>query len=50
MNDFAKGVILKSIATGKFIFHWGYIPLIVYIGYKNSNPKPQLIRMISPMA
>ncbi|KAJ2452007.1 hypothetical protein H4R22_001424 [Coemansia sp. RSA 1290] len=50
MNDTVKSIIVKSTAAGKFLFHWGYIPLIIYIGYRASNPKPPLARIFSPMA
>ncbi|KAJ1830608.1 hypothetical protein LPJ63_004827 [Coemansia sp. RSA 2711] len=50
MNDTVKSVIIKSTAVGRFFVHWGYIPLIIYIGYRASNPRPPLSRIFSPMA
>ncbi|KAJ2794217.1 translocase of the outer mitochondrial membrane [Coemansia helicoidea] len=50
MNETVKDVIVKGTAVGRFLVHWGYIPLILYIGYRNSSPKPPLARIFSPMA
>ncbi|KAI9503658.1 translocase of the outer mitochondrial membrane [Coemansia spiralis] len=50
MNDTVKDVVVKSLAVGKFLLHWGYLPLIIYIGYRSSNPRPPLARIFSPMA
>ncbi len=30
--------------------HYGYLPLILWIGYTRTTPKPDLIRIISPLA
>ncbi|PIA17414.1 hypothetical protein COEREDRAFT_40873 [Coemansia reversa NRRL 1564] len=50
MNDTVKDIIVKGTTAGKFLVHWGYIPLILFIGYRASNPKPMLSRIINPMA
>ncbi|KAJ2356635.1 hypothetical protein IWW50_002182 [Coemansia erecta] len=50
MNDTVKNIIVKSTEVGKFVVHWGYIPLIIYIGYRASTPKPPISRIFSPMA
>ncbi|KAJ2709706.1 translocase of the outer mitochondrial membrane [Coemansia spiralis] len=50
MNDTVKDVIVRGTAVGRFLVHWGYIPLILYIGYRSSSPKPPLARIFSPMA
>ncbi|KAJ2144491.1 hypothetical protein GGH19_004502 [Coemansia sp. RSA 1807] len=50
MNDTIKSIIVKTTAVGKFAVHWGYIPLVLYIGYRACTPKPPLARILSPMA
>ncbi|RKO96845.1 hypothetical protein CXG81DRAFT_26749 [Caulochytrium protostelioides] len=30
--------------------HIAFIPLIIYLGYTNSVPRPSLFRLISPLA
>ncbi|KAH9452241.1 hypothetical protein MJO28_008884 [Puccinia striiformis f. sp. tritici] len=34
----------------KTILHWTWIPIVLTIGFKNSNPKPSLIKILSPLA
>ncbi|CAJ0751684.1 9469_t:CDS:2, partial [Entrophospora sp. SA101] len=42
--------IVKILDITKTIFHWSFIPFILYLGFTRSNPRPSLIRMISPLA
>ncbi|CAN0910772.1 Mitochondrial import receptor subunit TOM7-1 [Linum grandiflorum] len=37
-----------SLHKAKVIAHYGFIPLIIVIGM-NSEPKPQLLQLISPL-
>ncbi|KAF8338745.1 uncharacterized protein EI90DRAFT_3038942 [Cantharellus anzutake] len=32
------------------VFHYGWIPFIIYYGYTKSQPQPSLIKLISPLA
>ncbi|RIA91258.1 Tom7-domain-containing protein [Glomus cerebriforme] len=50
MREETKEKILKATEIAKTIIHWGFIPFILYLGFSRSNPKPSLIRMISPLA
>ncbi|EXX69846.1 Tom7-domain-containing protein [Rhizophagus irregularis] len=50
MREETKEKILKAIEITKTIVHWGFIPFILYLGFSRSEPKPSLIRMISPLA
>lgn len=36
--------IARVIDFGRVAVHWGYLPLIIYLGYTRSNPRPSLIR------
>ncbi|CAN0854518.1 Mitochondrial import receptor subunit TOM7-1 [Linum grandiflorum] len=36
-----------SLQKGKVVVHYGFIPLIIYVGM-NSEPKPQLFQLLSP--
>ncbi|KAG4094098.1 Tom7-domain-containing protein [Neocallimastix lanati (nom. inval.)] len=50
MNEETKEKLIKAADFGRKAIHIGFIPLIIYLGYKNSNPKPSLLRLISPLA
>jgi import receptor subunit TOM7 len=36
--------ITRIIDVSRVAIHYGYLPLILYIGYSQSQPKPSLIR------
>ncbi|OBZ70044.1 Mitochondrial import receptor subunit TOM7 [Grifola frondosa] len=48
-SEETKERIIKGIELGRTILHYGWIPLIIYIGYTRSNPQPSLIKLISPL-
>ncbi|KAI8849191.1 hypothetical protein BC829DRAFT_392146 [Chytridium lagenaria] len=50
MNEETRDRILKVIDWGRRIVHIGFIPLILYIGFTRSVPRPSLLRLISPLA
>lgn len=37
-----------SMKKAKVVAHWGFIPLVILIGM-NSEPKPQLFQLLSPV-
>ncbi|KAF8721447.1 hypothetical protein AX14_010360 [Amanita brunnescens Koide BX004] len=42
---------LRGLADScKTVLHYGWIPLIIYVGFTRSNPQPSLIKLISPLA
>ena len=38
--------IARIIDVSRVAIHYGYLPLILYIGYSQSQPKPSLIRYV----
>ncbi|KAF2206832.1 hypothetical protein CERZMDRAFT_52321, partial [Cercospora zeae-maydis SCOH1-5] len=36
--------IARVIDLSRVAIHYGYLPLIIYLGYTRSNPRPTLIR------
>ncbi|RMD42536.1 hypothetical protein DV735_g2608, partial [Chaetothyriales sp. CBS 134920] len=42
--------ISKILDITREVVHYGYLPLILYLGYTRSEPKPSLINLISPFA
>ncbi|KNZ49422.1 hypothetical protein VP01_501g2 [Puccinia sorghi] len=44
------GVIKKTDSglTFQTILHWTWIPIVLTIGFKNSNPKPSMIKYVPP--
>ena len=39
-----------SLTHGQTVMHYGWIPLIIYIGYTNSSPRPMFIKYASCLA
>ncbi|KAF8238978.1 hypothetical protein L208DRAFT_1239560 [Tricholoma matsutake] len=39
--------IVKAIEVGRTIIHYGWIPLIIYVGFTRSNPQPSLIKCVA---
>ncbi|ORY80674.1 hypothetical protein BCR35DRAFT_331742 [Leucosporidium creatinivorum] len=50
MSEDNKELIARGIELGKTVVHYGWVPLILFIGWNSSNPKPNLIKLISPLA
>ena len=40
----AQERITRIIDVSRVAIHYGYLPLILYLGYSRSEPKPSLIR------
>lgn len=38
--------ITRLIDLSRVVVHYGYLPLILYIGYTRSDPKPALIKYV----
>ncbi|KJA29793.1 hypothetical protein HYPSUDRAFT_174666 [Hypholoma sublateritium FD-334 SS-4] len=49
-SEDTKERINKAVEIGRTILHYGWIPLIIYVGFTRSNPKPELFKLISPLA
>lgn len=41
--------ITRLIDLSRVVIHYGYLPLILYIGYTRSDPKPALIKYVSAL-
>ncbi|KAK0190577.1 mitochondrial import receptor subunit TOM7 [Armillaria mellea] len=49
-SEDTKETIAKIVELGRTALHYGWIPLIIYVGFTRSNPQPSLIKLISPLA
>ncbi|KIL00526.1 hypothetical protein PAXRUDRAFT_821621 [Paxillus rubicundulus Ve08.2h10] len=49
-SDETKERIVKVVELGRTLVHYGWIPMIIYIGYTRSTPQPMFIKLISPLA
>ncbi|CAD6501719.1 BgTH12-01969 [Blumeria graminis f. sp. triticale] len=47
-SEETKERIGKIIDLSRVAIHYGYLPLIVYLGYTYSEPQPSLIRYWHP--
>ncbi|KAK6353460.1 hypothetical protein TWF696_005424 [Orbilia brochopaga] len=50
ISEETKERITRIIDISRVVVHYGYLPLILYIGYTQSEPKPSLIRLLTPLA
>ncbi|OAA77660.1 Mitochondrial outer membrane translocase complex, subunitt Tom7 [Akanthomyces lecanii RCEF 1005] len=48
LSEESKERIGKLIDISRVAVHYGYLPLILYLGYTRSDPKPSLIRYEAP--
>ncbi|KAG7447574.1 uncharacterized protein BT62DRAFT_1004331 [Guyanagaster necrorhizus] len=49
-SEDTKETIAKVVELGRVVLHYGWIPLIIHVGFSRSNPQPSLIKLISPLA
>ncbi|KAJ7202494.1 TOM7 family-domain-containing protein [Mycena rebaudengoi] len=42
----AQERIVKVVEIGHTVLHYGWIPLIIYVGFTRSNPQPSLIKCV----
>ena len=38
----------KCVKKLKFVAHWGFVPLVLYLGFQ-SDPQPTLLQLILPI-
>ncbi|PFH51316.1 hypothetical protein AMATHDRAFT_142852 [Amanita thiersii Skay4041] len=46
-SEDTKEYIAKAVEVGRTVLHYGWIPLIIYVGFTRSNPQPSLIKCAS---
>ncbi|KAK0259408.1 translocase of the outer mitochondrial membrane [Friedmanniomyces endolithicus] len=44
LSEETKERITRIIDFSRIAVNYGYLPLIIYLGYTRSNPRPSLIR------
>ncbi|OIW29516.1 mitochondrial carrier [Coniochaeta ligniaria NRRL 30616] len=47
LSEESKERITKLIEISRVAIHYGYLPLILYLGYTRSEPRPPVIRCVS---
>ncbi|EQB48687.1 hypothetical protein CGMCC3_g6652 [Colletotrichum fructicola] len=50
LSEESKERIGKIIEISRVAIHYGYLPLILYLGYTRSEPRPPFIRLLSPLS
>jgi import receptor subunit TOM7 len=46
LSEESKERVSKLIDISRVVIHYGYLPLIVYLGYTLSEPRPSFIRYV----
>ncbi|RDI86653.1 hypothetical protein Vi05172_g3643 [Venturia inaequalis] len=49
LSEESKERIAKIIDISRVAIHYGYVPLIIWLGYTRSVPRPSLFRLITPL-
>ncbi|SGY67657.1 BQ5605_C004g02794 [Microbotryum silenes-dioicae] len=44
LSEDTKDIIVRTVEYAKTVAHYGWIPLILWVGYTNSTPRPNLIK------
>ncbi|KAJ2901934.1 Mitochondrial outer membrane translocase complex subunitt Tom7 [Zalerion maritima] len=50
LSEESKERIGKLIDLSRVAIHYGYLPMILYLGYTRSEPKPSWIKLLSPLS
>ncbi|CAI7591251.1 Tom7-domain-containing protein [Penicillium manginii] len=46
LSEETKERVSKVIDISRVAIHYGYLPLIIYLGYSYSEPKPSLFKYV----
>ncbi|KAK9449381.1 TOM7 family-domain-containing protein [Limtongia smithiae] len=49
LSEETKERIVRIQEASQVIFRYGFIPLIIYLGWSQTSPRPSLISLISPL-
>ncbi|KAK0754576.1 TOM7 family-domain-containing protein [Schizothecium vesticola] len=50
LSEESKERISRIIEISRVAIHFGYLPFILYLGYTRSDPRPSIIRLLSPLS
>ncbi|KAJ3298492.1 hypothetical protein HDU79_010228 [Rhizoclosmatium sp. JEL0117] len=50
ISEETRDRITKFFGFAKKALHVAFIPLVLYIGFTSSSPRPSFLRLISPLA
>ncbi|CAP73728.1 uncharacterized protein PODANS_2_10880 [Podospora anserina S mat+] len=50
LSEESKERIGKLIEISRVALHYGYLPFILYLGYTRSDPRPSMVRLLSPLS
>ncbi|EEQ38741.1 putative vacuolar ATPase assembly integral membrane protein [Clavispora lusitaniae] len=48
LSDESKERIMKLVDWSRTVAHYGFIPFILYLGWKSTPNKPNLFNLLSP--
>ncbi|KAL2162654.1 hypothetical protein VTH06DRAFT_6490 [Thermothelomyces fergusii] len=50
LSEETRERIAKIIEISRVVIHYGYLPFVLYLGYTRSDPRPSIIRLLSPLS
>ncbi|CAH6722354.1 mitochondrial import receptor subunit Tom7p [[Candida] jaroonii] len=48
LSDESKERIIKLLDYARTISHYGFIPMILYLGWSSTSNKPNIFNLLSP--
>ncbi|KAK9471065.1 TOM7 family-domain-containing protein [Dipodascopsis tothii] len=50
LSEETRERLAKVVDVSRNIFHYGWIPFILYVGWSTSFPRPSIIKLFSPLS
>ncbi|XP_004349015.2 hypothetical protein CAOG_02265 [Capsaspora owczarzaki ATCC 30864] len=49
VSEETKDKLRKATDVAKTVVHWGFLPLVIYLGMTTGEPRPSLLTLVSPL-
>ncbi|AXA50112.1 mitochondrial import receptor subunit TOM7 [Malassezia restricta] len=50
LSEDTKERIVRLVDITKTIVHYGWVPFVIYVGFMSSQPRPNLLKILSPLS
>ncbi|KAK9461276.1 Tom7-domain-containing protein [Lipomyces oligophaga] len=49
LSEETRERLARAVEGSQVIFRYGFIPLVIYLGWSSTFPRPSLISLIAPL-